>query len=193
MIMANRYKYQPIFLLVLFLCLISVTTFAQLSGPSPVTVGQTYNYSYLAGSIVALPTWQAANVTIGTKTQTGLHYTANITFNVVGTTIVYFYNGGTLLANLSVTVNPAPPSAPVASAATTITTTSFNANWGSVTGATGYRLDVSTTSGFTTFVTGYNNLSLTATIKSVTGLTDGTNYYYRVRGKHPVKYRCLMS
>ena len=38
--------------------------------------------------------------------------------------------------------------APVATAATNINSTSFTANWDAVTGATGYRLDVSTSNTF---------------------------------------------
>ena len=51
-------------------------------------------------------------------------------------------------------------SAPVATAATLITTTGFNANWDSVATATGYYLDIATDSTFTTFVSGYNNLNV---------------------------------
>jgi phosphodiesterase/alkaline phosphatase D-like protein len=51
-----------------------------------------------------------------------------------------------------------------------------------VSGATGYRLDVSTSSSFSTYVTGYQNLNVgNATSRSVTGLTASTTYYYRVR------------
>ena len=48
-----------------------------------------------------------------------------------------------------------PPAAPVAAAASGVTSTGFTARWGSAWGATGYRLDVSTSSAFTTFVNGY--------------------------------------
>jgi RHS repeat-associated protein len=71
--------------------------------------------------------------------------------------------------------------APTASAATNKTATSFSANWGAVAGATGYRLDVSTNSSFSSFVTGYNNLTVATTSSSVTGLAANTTYYYRVR------------
>ena len=71
--------------------------------------------------------------------------------------------------------------APTANAATSITATSFTANWTSVNGAVDYRLDVSTASTFTTFVTGYNNKTVAGTSDSVTGLTGSTTYYYRVR------------
>jgi hypothetical protein len=75
-----------------------------------------------------------------------------------------------------------PPAAPTAKAATNVTTTSFTANWSSVTGATSYLLDVSTSSTFSTFLTGYQNLSVGNVIsRSVSGLSAGKTYYYRVR------------
>ncbi len=49
-------------------------------------------------------------------------------------------------------------------------------------GATGYRLDVSTNSSFSTYVAGYQTLNVgNATSRSVTGLNASTTYYYRVR------------
>ena len=49
-------------------------------------------------------------------------------------------------------------------------------------GATGYRLDVSTSSSFSSYVTGYHNLNVgTALNRSVTSLNASTTYYYRVR------------
>ena len=74
-----------------------------------------------------------------------------------------------------------PPAAPVASEATDVLDTSFTANWAAVAGATGYRLDVSTVSNFASFVTGYEDKTVSGTSQSVTGLTAGTTYYYRVR------------
>jgi len=66
--------------------------------------------------------------------------------------------------------------------ATNVTATSFTANWSSVTGATGYRLDVATNSFFGKYVPGYQNLDVgNTTSRNVTGLTSSTNYYYRVR------------
>ena len=72
---------------------------------------------------------------------------------------------------------------PVANAATSITSTSFSANWSALTGVTGYKLDVATDNLFTFLVTGYNDLDVgNVTTYSVnTNLTPGTNYYYRVR------------
>jgi hypothetical protein len=62
------------------------------------------------------------------------------------------------------------------------TASSFTANWSSVIGATGYRLDVSRSSSFVTYLAGYQNLDVgNATTQSVTGLATGTSYYYRLR------------
>jgi Fibronectin type III domain len=74
------------------------------------------------------------------------------------------------------------PSPPIARPATYIASNSFTANWSSVSGATGYRLDVSRNSSFSTYVAGYQNLNVGNTIsRSVTGLNASTTYYYRVR------------
>jgi Trypsin-like peptidase domain/Fibronectin type III domain len=74
------------------------------------------------------------------------------------------------------------PSPPVANPATFVASYSFRANWRSVNGATGYRLDVARNSSFTNYVTGYQNLNVgNALSRTVTGLTASTPYYYRVR------------
>ncbi len=76
------------------------------------------------------------------------------------------------------------PSAPVAGAASDIGTTSFTANWTAAANANAYYLDVSTSNTFSSFVSGYNNRSVgNVTSYIVTGLSTGTNYYYRVRAK----------
>jgi phosphodiesterase/alkaline phosphatase D-like protein len=74
------------------------------------------------------------------------------------------------------------PSAPTASAATNTTRSGFTANWSASSGATGYRLDVSTGSGFSTYVSGYQNRDVgNVTSWTLTGLAANTTYYYRVR------------
>jgi len=74
------------------------------------------------------------------------------------------------------------PSPPIARAATYIASNSLTANWSSVSGATGYRLDVSANSSFSTYVAGCQNLNVgNTTSRSVTGLNASTRYYYRVR------------
>ena len=75
---------------------------------------------------------------------------------------------GSFGLNIGGSVLPLAPSAPVANAASSVTSTSFSANWSAAATATGYRLDVATDSGFTAFVPGFNNLDvgnvLTATV-----------------------------
>lgn len=74
------------------------------------------------------------------------------------------------------------PSAPVANPATFVASRSFRANWKSVSGATGYTLDVATNNPLTNYVPGYHNLNVgNALSHSVTGLSPGTPYFYRVR------------
>ena len=56
------------------------------------------------------------------------------------------------------------------------------ASWESATGATGYLLDVSTSNSFSSYVDGYHDLDVgNVTGRVVTGLNQGTTYYYRVR------------
>ena len=75
--------------------------------------------------------------------------------------------------------------APVALAATGITSSSFTANWQAISGATKYLLDVSTSSNFSTFVTGYNNRDVGNVLTfGITGLNASTIYYYRVRANN---------
>src|SRR5438067_2357979 len=69
------------------------------------------------------------------------------------------------------TVSSAPP-----------TRSTFMATWDGVSGATGYLLDVSTSSSFDTYVDGYHDLDVgNVRGRVVTGLSQGTTYYYRVR------------
>ena len=68
---------------------------------------------------------------------------------------------------------------PVAMASTR---SSFLASWDGVSGAAGYRLDVSISGSFSSYVSGYQGLDVgNATNRIVSGLTPGTIYYYRVR------------
>jgi hypothetical protein len=65
---------------------------------------------------------------------------------------------------------------------TPATRSTFLAVWEPVAGAVGYQLDVATDAAFTHFVPGYRDLNVgNITGRTITGLTPGTTYYYRVR------------
>ncbi len=90
------------------------------------------------------------------------------------------FNGqtGSITLNWSVSNPPAP----VALTPTNVTANGFTANWMSASGAIGYRLDVSTSNTFSTFVSGYQNLDVGNVLShAVTGLAANTLYFYRVR------------
>jgi predicted phage tail protein len=79
------------------------------------------------------------------------------------------------------------PKPPVATAGTSVTGTSFQANWTPASSdpfpATSYVLDVSTDPNFGTFVGIFNNLNVGNVLTyPVPGLSSSTPYYYRVRG-----------
>ncbi|MFA8344202.1 MAG: endonuclease [Rhodothermaceae bacterium] len=77
----------------------------------------------------------------------------------------------------AVTVTP-----PTAGSATNVTETAFTANWNSISGATGYFIDISEVSDFSSFVTGFENKDAgNVTSFNVTGLNPGVTYYYRAR------------
>ncbi|MBI5808820.1 MAG: fibronectin type III domain-containing protein [Ignavibacteriales bacterium] len=105
----------------------------------------------------------------------------------------YYYrvrseNSGGVSGNsniISLTTLPSSLDAPVATAATSITQTSFTANWNAVAGANKYFLDVSTVNDFSSYITGYENKDVgNLTTENLTGLNANTIYYYRVRANN---------
>jgi phosphodiesterase/alkaline phosphatase D-like protein len=125
----------------------------------------------------------------------GIYHNLNVgnvlTFNITGlnTTDTYSYrvratNGcDTSLNSNTITINMGFPYPPSVLAASNLSCTSFSANWAATeTNVVAYFLDVSTASGFTSFVSGYNNLNIGNVLTyDVTGLNSNTTYYYRFR------------
>lgn len=104
--------------------------------------------------------------------------------NTVNTT--YYYrvraiNGSGTSTNSATNTVSASSLPPTALAATNVNANSFTANWSTVSGATEYRLDVSTTPSFSSFVSGFNNTQVLTTSANVTSLSQKGKYYYRVR------------
>ncbi len=117
-----------------------------------------------------------------------------LSYNVTGlrANTTYYYrvwayndngtSGGSATISATTTANVSAPSVPDATAATAVTGTGFTANWDIACGATGYRLDVSTSDAFNTYVAGYQNLDVgNVTSRVLTELSGSTTYYYRVR------------
>ena len=129
-------------------------------------------------------------VTANGNTYNSFNVGAATTYNVTGLTAntVYHYrvragNGcDTSLASNTITINSSAPVAPTATGPDNFTCTSFNANWGAVTGATYYLLDVAANPNFSPNLTGYDSLNVgNVTTYNISGLSSGTTYYYRVR------------
>jgi len=109
----------------------------------------------------------------------------NVTGLTAGGTYYYrvrSYNGNSS-GNSNIVTTITYCNAPTATPATNVLTSSFTANWTVPTGGTpdSYKLDVSTSSSFLTFLPGFENLTVNGTSKSVTGLSQNAIYYYRVR------------
>ena len=133
---------------------------AQLTGPTLIDAGSTQVYTW-NGAALSSPSWQVSNGTKISQTSN----TATITWNSAATSGgLVLFDGVVWKGSLTVNLKPA---APVASAATSITSGSLVANWGSVSTATSYQLDVSTASNFSSFVSGYNNLTVSGTTQTV--------------------------
>ena len=125
------------------------------------------------------PTPTATATATATPTFTPLP-TATATFTPTATATATATASATATATATPTAAPTP-GAPTALSATNVTLNSFTARWSSVSGATGYELGVATNSSFTNYVSGYPQDVGNVTNFGVTGLTNNTFYYYRVR------------
>lgn len=160
-----------------------------ISGPSPVCLGQSgvaystpvvngvnYTWTIPAG-------WAFVTAGQGTASVQVAFGTNPINVNIC----VKAHNicGSSAQKCKTVTYQPAP-AAPIAGGGTGIQPTQFTANWTWVIGASSFKLDVSTSSTFATFVTGYQDVTIgTANAILISGLITGLqcnkHYYYRVR------------
>lgn len=87
-------------------------------------------------------------------------------------------NGAGIMDIDNITINPIVSSSPTSSAGSSINCSSFSSNW--TTSSCNASLEVATNNTFTSMVSGYP-LSVTSSPYSVTGLSAGTSYYYRLR------------
>ena len=130
------------------------------------TTGFTAQWTAVSGA-----TSYKLKVDSNTPVDVGNITSSNVTGLTAGTTHTYSVqavnSGGTGSSSADTTVTLLP-SAPVATDGTSITTSSFTANWGSVTGATSYKL----------FVNGTEVYSGASTSCNVTSLASGTYTYY---------------
>jgi endo-1,4-beta-xylanase len=99
--------------------------------------------------------------------------------------LFFFLSFFTILIACSKDETPTQPAiillAPTATAPENITGTSFLAKWTFVSGASGYSIDVSSNSNFTSFVPGFQSKVVNDLSTTVNGLSAGVDYYYRVK------------
>jgi len=84
-------------------------------------------------------------------------------------------------ATANATTLPNAPGAPTGLAIASSSTTQISVSWNSVSGSTGYELQIATNS---TFTTGLQTFTPTGTSQTVNSLTAGTTYYARVLSKN---------
>ncbi|MDF2455947.1 MAG: C-terminal target protein, partial [Cytophagaceae bacterium] len=92
-------------------------------------------------------------------------------------------NGGQSYGRLNINTSTATPTALLKTAGTNCT--SFTANWIGINNSTTYFIDVASDAAFTSILPGYNNLNTgNVTSQLISGLTIGTEYFYRVRASN---------
>jgi len=151
------------------------------------------NWAAVAGASTYFIDVNTNNTFTGTAIQNNVNVGNVITLSITGLTAGtnYYYrirannacgtsvNSGTITATTLSTLV-----APTANAASTLTCSSFSANWTASAGATAYFIDVNTNNTFTGTAI-QNNVNVgNVTTLSITGLTVGTNYYYRIRANN---------
>lgn len=146
----------------------------------------TRDVGYVSGSVsggTTLQEWSsfgsAINILSGLTSGT---YNLKIQFRIAGTGSGGTRSSGPFAATFAIASAPGTPSTPTSG---TVTGNSIAVNWTSVANATNYELDVSTASNFSSFVSGYGNLTTgNVTTTTVSGLSSQTTYYIRLRAKN---------
>jgi hypothetical protein len=136
--------------------------------------------TYTTGNTLGGGTIVSVGSTISGISNTGLssgttYYTFVFAYNNSGINSDYLI--ASPLSSSTITLSDVP-STPTFSS---ITTTGFTVDWTATNGASSYRLDVSTASSFSSFVSGYNDLTVNGTSQVVTSLAANTLYYVRIR------------
>ncbi|MEN6444618.1 MAG: FlgD immunoglobulin-like domain containing protein [Candidatus Cloacimonas sp.] len=127
-------------------------------------------------NLVANFTAPGATVKVGTATQT-----SGTTANNFTNPVTYILTTSSDASTCSYVVTVYKMLATPTTQDGNITTSSIQAKWGSVSGVSNYLLDVSTNSGFSSFLPGYHDTSITSTSCTINGLNYNTTYYYRVK------------
>ena len=148
--------------------------------PTNITVpNRTYWYvnDIIASNYTVISNTNAITFTQTTLTPNTTYYYWVIPYNV-GCLGGPFYNIGSMITATKTTCIAAP----LGITATAVGGNSFTASWSTVTGATGYTIDVSTNNTFTAILPAYSNFSTGGANSIVlTGLNPLTSYYFRVR------------
>jgi len=140
---------------------------------------RTYLYvnDVIGGTYTVVSNTNAVTFTQPTLNPNTTYYYWVIPYNV-GCLGGPFYNLGTMISATKTTCI----SAPLALAASVVGGNSFTASWNTVTGASGYVIDVSTNNTFTAILPAYSNFSTGVSNSIVlSGLNPLTTYYFRVR------------
>lgn len=156
-----------------------------ISGTATVCQGQNgvvYSVPVISGAVSYVWSYSGVGATIiGTTNSISINFSSSASsgnLTVIGTNDC---GSGTASAIYSITVDSIPDSA-IATAGTGATSTQITANWNTSTGAIGYSIDVATDLSFANIVTGYDNLNVNNVLSyTITGLSCGTTYYYRIR------------
>jgi len=149
-----------------------------------------FDLRVLVASVISLPSAFLVLVALGAFPDTSLLAQAAVQNQNAGVSAVYKaragqhgtrgepnLSGAEAGATHSQGMEGVPPVAAMAP-----TRSSFMATWEPVSGAIGYRLDVSTNSLFSSYVSGHQDLDVgNVTSRIIGGLSSGTTYYYRVR------------